>query len=99
MRLYVSSDMEGIAGVCSWQQVDARTPHPDYAIFRRFYTQEVASAIAGARAAGATEVLVNDSHGPMRNLLLDELPDDDLFYVMPIAALAHVETWWNPNSR
>jgi len=76
MRLYVSSDMEGIAGVCSWQQVDARTPHPDYAIFRRFYTQEVASAIAGARAAGATEVLVNDSHGPMRNLLLDELPDD-----------------------
>ena len=76
MRLYVSSDMEGIAGVCSWQQVDARTPHPDYAIFRRFYTQEVASAIAGARAAGATEVLVNDSHGPMRNLLLDELPAD-----------------------
>jgi D-amino peptidase len=76
MNLYVSSDMEGVAGVCAWQQVDARTPHPEYAIYRRFYTQEVTSAIEGARAGGAAGVLVNDSHGPMRNLLLDELPDD-----------------------
>jgi len=68
--------MEGVAGVCSWQQVDARTPHPEYAMFRRYYTQEVCSAIAGARAGGAAEVLVNDSHGPMRNLLLDDLPAD-----------------------
>lgn len=74
MKLYVSSDMEGVAGVCAWQQVDARTPHPEYAHFRRYYTREVASAIEGASAAGAREVLVNDSHGPMRNLLLDELP-------------------------
>ena len=51
MRLYISSDMEGVAGVCAWEQVDARTPHPDFAIFRRYYTQEVASAIEGARAA------------------------------------------------
>lgn len=76
MNLYISSDMEGVAGVCAWQQVDARTPHPEYAIYRRFYTQEVTSAIEGARAGGAAGVLVNDSHGPMRNLLLDELPDD-----------------------
>jgi D-amino peptidase len=76
VRVYVSSDMEGVAGVCAWQQVDARTPHRDYAIFREYYTGEVAAAIAGARAAGATGVLVNDSHGPMRNLLLDELPSD-----------------------
>ncbi|MFZ0032646.1 MAG: M55 family metallopeptidase [Candidatus Cybelea sp.] len=76
MRLYISSDMEGVAGVCAWQQVDARTPHPDFEIFRRYYTREVAGAIKGARAGGATAVLVNDSHGPMRNLLLDELPAD-----------------------
>jgi D-amino peptidase len=68
--------MEGVAGVCAWQQVDARTPHPDFEIFRRYYTQEVARAIEGARTGGASEVLVNDSHGPMRNLLLDELPPD-----------------------
>jgi D-amino peptidase len=76
MKLYISSDMEGVAGVCAWEQVDARTPHRDYAIFRRYYTQEVIRAIEGARAGGATDVLVNDAHGPMRNLLLDELPHD-----------------------
>ncbi len=76
MRLYLSSDMEGVAGVCAWEQVDARTPHAEYPLFRRYYTQEVAAAIEGARAGGAREVLVNDSHGPMRNLLLDELPSD-----------------------
>jgi D-amino peptidase len=76
VKLYISCDMEGIAGVCAWEQVDARTPHPDFAIFRRYYTREVNSAIEGARASGATDVLVNDSHGPMRNLELEELPDD-----------------------
>jgi D-amino peptidase len=76
MKLYCSTDMEGVAGVSGWEQVDARTPHPDYAIYRRYYTQEVAAAIEGARRAGAGEILVNDSHGPMRNLLFDDLPND-----------------------
>lgn len=76
MKLYISCDMEGVAGVTAWQQVDARTPHPEYELYRRYYTREVAAAIAGARDAGATEILVNDSHGPMRNLLLDDLPSD-----------------------
>jgi D-amino peptidase len=68
--------MEGVAGVTAWEQVDARTPSAEYPQYQRYYTQEVAAAIAGAKAAGATEILVNDSHGPMRNLLLDELPAD-----------------------
>lgn len=76
MKLYISCDMEGVAGVTSWQQVDARTPHPEYLTYRGYYTREVAAAIDGARRAGAAEVLVNDSHGPMRNLLFDELPAD-----------------------
>jgi len=76
MKLYCSADMEGVAGVSAWEQVDARTPHPDYAIYRHYFTQEVAAAIEGARRAGADEVVVNDSHGPMRNLLFDELPSD-----------------------
>ena len=68
--------MEGVAGVTSWQQVDARTPHPEYLIYRDYYTREVAAAIEGARLAGAGDVLVNDSHGAMRNLLFEELPHD-----------------------
>ncbi|HTV93058.1 MAG TPA: M55 family metallopeptidase [Verrucomicrobiae bacterium] len=76
MKLYCSTDMEGVAGVSGWQQVDARTPHPEYERYRRYYTQEVAAAIEGARRAGAGDVLVNDSHGPMRNLLFNELPAD-----------------------
>src|SRR5690606_23436521 len=39
-------------------------------------TAEALAAIEGARAAGATEVLVADSHGSMQNLLIERLPDD-----------------------
>lgn len=76
MKLYVSCDMEGVAGVSSWEQVDARKYTREYAIYQRYMTREVASAIEGARSVGATDVLVNDSHGPMRNLLFDMLPHD-----------------------
>jgi D-amino peptidase len=76
VKLYLSCDMEGTAGVCAWEQCDARTPHPEYAIYRTWMMKEIRSAIDGAREAGATDVTVNDSHGPMRNVLFDELPDD-----------------------
>ncbi len=76
MRLYLSCDMEGTAGVCTWEQVDARTPHPEYDRYRVWMNREIRAAIDGARAAGATTFTVNDSHGPMRNVLFDELPDD-----------------------
>lgn len=76
MKLYLSCDMEGTAGVCAWEQCDARTPHPEYGIYRGWMMREVRAAIDGAREAGATDVTVNDSHGPMRNVLFDELPDD-----------------------
>jgi D-amino peptidase len=76
MNIYISCDMEGIAGVCSWEQVDARKHPPDYFIYQKYLTAEVRAAIDGARAGGASGVLVNDSHGPMRNLILDDLPDD-----------------------
>ena len=78
-NIYISCDMEGTAGVCSWDQVDARKVTPDYVIYRRYMTAEVCAAIAGAREAGAGAITVNDSHGPMRNLLLDELPEDVRF--------------------
>ena len=76
MNVYISCDMEGTAGICSWQQCDARKYTPEYFIYQKYMTAEVRAAIDGAREAGASKMLVNDSHGPMRNLLLDELPDD-----------------------
>jgi D-amino peptidase len=68
--------MEGTAGVCSWQQVDARKYTPEYFIYQKYMTAEVRAAIDGAREAGAGELVINDSHGPMRNLILDQMPDD-----------------------
>ncbi len=75
MRLYISADMEGTAAVCSWTQVDP-TNTTEYPYYRRLMSQEVRAAIDGARAAGVGDVLVNDSHSSMRNVLWDELPDD-----------------------
>lgn len=75
MRLYISADMEGTAGVCSWAQVDPNNVH-EYPVYRRNMSREVAAAIAGAREAQPCEVVVNDSHWDMRNLLWDELPPD-----------------------
>ena len=75
MKLYISCDMEGVAGVCSWAQVDSANTS-DYPMYRRYMTHEVRAAIDGARALDATDVLVNDSHGAMHNLLFDELPAD-----------------------
>jgi D-amino peptidase len=75
LRLYVSADMEGTAAVCSWTQVDPSNT-TEYPYYRRLMSQEVRAAIDGAREAGVRDVLVNDSHAAMRNILWDELPDD-----------------------
>lgn len=71
MKIFISSDMEGTAGVVDWEQV--RPGSPAYASFTELLTAEVNAAITGARAAGATEFLVNDSHGRMANLRPDAL--------------------------
>ena len=71
LRVYISSDMEGIAGLVSGTQVSAG--ERDYAVGRRLMIAETNAAIAGAFDAGATEVLVNDSHGSQTNLLAEEL--------------------------
>ena len=71
MKILISVDIEGVAGVYHSQQV--RAGNPEYERARRLMTEEANAAIAGAFEAGATEVLVNDSHGDFRNLLPDVL--------------------------
>ena len=75
MRVYVSVDMEGVAGVVHEDQTDPIDPRHagEYNRFRRLMTNEANAAIAGALAAGAERVLVNDSHWWMRNLPPEEL--------------------------
>lgn len=75
MKLYVSADMEGTAAVASWTQVDPANT-TEYPYYRRLMSREVRAAIDGAREAGVGDVLVNDSHSSMRNVLWDELPAD-----------------------
>lgn len=67
--------MEGTAGVCAWPQVDPSNTH-EYPLYRRYMTREVRAAIDGAREAESADVVVNDAHWDMRNLLWDELPED-----------------------
>lgn len=71
MKVFISADMEGTAGVVHWDQV--LPERPDYVRFRRLMTEEVNAAILGALEAGATEIVVNDAHNTMRNLLIEEL--------------------------
>ena len=74
LKVYISADMEGVAGVVTADQL-APTGF-EYERFRGFMTDEVLAAIEGARAAGATEFLVSDSHGNGENLLIERFPKD-----------------------
>lgn len=74
LKVYISADMEGLAGAVTPEQLGPSGF--EYGRFREFMTAEVLAAIAGARAAGATEILVSDSHGNGQNLLIDRLPED-----------------------
>lgn len=61
MKILIMSDMEGVSGIVTWSQVNA--DGAGYAEGRRLYTEEINAAVRGARAAGATEVVVVDCHG------------------------------------
>lgn len=74
MKVFISADIEGITGLVSWAQAGrAHAEHYDWPYARRMMTHDVNAAIRGARAGGATQVVVKDSHGNSRNLLIDEL--------------------------
>ena len=74
VKVYSSVDMEGVAGVVTDDQL-APTGF-EYERFRRFMTDEAVAAVKGAKAAGATEVVVADSHGNGESLLIEDFPAD-----------------------
>jgi len=74
LKIYISADMEGLVGTVTDAQLSPGGF--EYERFREFMTAEVNAAIDAARAAGATEFVISDSHGNGQNLLIDRLPDD-----------------------
>ncbi|MGE5580844.1 MAG: M55 family metallopeptidase [Bacillota bacterium] len=70
--MFISCDIEGVSGVVS--AVPQTSPEgKDYGRARELMTEEVNAAIAGAAKVGATEIVVNDSHGPMTNILIEKV--------------------------
>ena len=73
-KIFISADLEGVVGAVTGEQLGPGGF--EYNRFREFMTAEVNAAITAARAAGATEILVADSHGNGQNLLIEKLPKD-----------------------
>lgn len=74
MNVFISADIEGVTGLVSWSQCGRPDgAHYDYAFARRMMTHDVNAAIRGARKGGAGRIVVKDSHGNSKNLLIDEL--------------------------
>ena len=74
LKLYISADMEGVAGVVTADQL---LPSGfEYERSRRFMTDEVLAAVRAAKSAGATEIVVSDSHGNGESLLIELFPKE-----------------------
>ena len=77
MRIIVMSDMEGVSGIVKWEQVEGGESL--YEEGRKLYTEEINAVVRGARAGGATEIVVMDCHGAGKgwtfNSLLPEVLD------------------------
>jgi D-amino peptidase len=74
LKVYVAVDMEGVVGTVTSDQLGPEGF--EYARFREFMTREALAAVQAAKEAGATEVVVCDSHGNGENLLIELLPPD-----------------------
>ena len=74
LKVLISVDMEGVAGAVTGEQLGPTGF--EYARFREFMTREAMAAVEGAKAAGATEIVVGDAHGNGQNLLIEQFPPD-----------------------
>jgi D-amino peptidase len=74
LKIYISVDMEGVAGVVTADQLNPSGF--EYERFRHFMTDEALAAVRAAKQAGATQVVVSDSHGNGESLLIEQFPKD-----------------------
>ena len=93
MKVFVISDMEGISGIVRPAQTHGGDPL--YEEGRRLYTEDINAAVRGAKAAGATEIVVMDCHGAGKdydfNSLIPEDLDPDCEYVVQDEWTEYVE--------
>ena len=73
MKVYISADIEGVAGVSHWEE--ASGTGYGYQESRQLMTQEVLAACQGAFEAGAEEVVIKDAHASGRNIITSQLPE------------------------
>jgi D-amino peptidase len=74
LKVHISVDMEGVAGAVTGDQLGPAGF--EYGRFREFMTREAMAAVTAAKEAGATEIVVADSHGNGENLLIEQFPAD-----------------------
>ncbi|MGM9987823.1 MAG: M55 family metallopeptidase [Bacillaceae bacterium] len=73
MKIYISVDIEGIAGTTHWNETEKNLS--DWSPFAKQMTDELLAAIKGAKKAGATEIIVKDAHDSGRNIDISRLPE------------------------
>ncbi|PPA69831.1 M55 family metallopeptidase [Jeotgalibacillus proteolyticus] len=89
MKVYLSVDMEGITGLPDYTYVSSN--EKNYERGRRIMTREANYVIQAAFDQGATEVLVNDSHSKMNNLLIEELHPDAMLITGDVKPFSMVQ--------
>ncbi|CAM5722356.1 M55 family metallopeptidase [Streptomyces fumanus] len=89
MKILISADMEGATGV-TWP-ADVLPGTPQWERCRALFTSDVDAAVRGFFDGGADEVLVNEAHWTMRNLLLEQLDERALMLTGRHKALSMVE--------
>jgi D-amino peptidase len=78
VKVFIVSDMEGVAGIVKWAQTDGSSGDVAYHEGRKLYTEEINAAVRGAKAAGATEIVVMDCHGAGKHWSFNSLIPEDL---------------------
>ena len=71
LKIYISADIEGVWGIVSKEQLSNKGV--DYQRARKLMTEEVNLAVDSLMKSGANEILVNDAHGSIDNILIEEL--------------------------
>ena len=74
MKLFISADIEGTAGIVDWDEAHIGTAA--YERFSQAMTNEVKAACEGAVQAGVTEILIKDAQGTARNIIPSMLPEE-----------------------